>query len=41
MWHFYCVELAFSNDDSERLENNFEKLEEVFVPNMLEGKKIS
>jgi hypothetical protein len=30
---FYCVESSFSNDDSERLEDHFEKRSEVFVPN--------
>jgi hypothetical protein len=34
MWHFfYCAESSFSNDDSERLEDQFEKRSEVFVPN--------
>jgi len=33
MWHFYYAEPSFSNDDSERLEDHFEKWSEDFVPN--------
>ena len=34
MCHFYYAKSSFSNDDSERLENNFAKWSEVFVTNM-------
>jgi hypothetical protein len=38
---FYCTESSFSNDDSERLEDHFEKWLEVFVPNTLNIKILS
>jgi hypothetical protein len=38
---FYCTESSFSNDDSERLEDHFEKWSEVFVPNILNIKNLS
>jgi hypothetical protein len=38
---FYCVDSSFSNDDSERLEDHFEKWPEVFVPNTLNIKSLS
>jgi len=33
MWRFYCAEPSFSNDDSVRLEDHFEKWSKAFVPN--------
>jgi hypothetical protein len=36
IWHFYCAESSFSNEDSERLEYHFEKRLEDFVPNTSE-----
>jgi hypothetical protein len=38
---FYCAESSFSNDDSERLENHFEKRAEDFVPNTSKNNNLS
>jgi hypothetical protein len=38
---FYYVESSFSNDDSERLEDHFEKRSEIFVPNTYNIKILS
>jgi hypothetical protein len=39
--YFYCAKSSFSNDDSERLENQFEKRAEAFVTNMSNNNKNS